>query len=216
MSEQLQQVPVWGGWYRFSHLAISVATLVLMATGWLIAESPSLANWASEVHYLSAALLIFALMLRLFLGFWGQAPERFSALIPNAKEIPAIKASLLFYLSLGKAPLPRWHSQNPLWKPLYLLLYALLTLAALSGTLMPQMDVLLGWYLPNLHRGLADVIFWLVLLHPLAVILQDWRGQTADCSAIINGQRLFRIERPKVEPKVSTASVKLDDLLKKP
>lgn len=216
MSEHLQQVPVWGGWYRFCHLAISLSTLVLIATGWLIAEAPSLANWASDVHYLGAALLLFALLLRLFLGFWGQAAERLSSLIPSEKEIPAIKASLMFYLSLGKSPLPRWHSHNPMWKPLYLLLYGLLALAALSGTLMPQQDLLLGWYLPNLHRGIADWVFWLALLHPLAVVLQDWRGQTADCSAIINGQRLFRIERPSVEPKVSTTSVKLDDLLKKP
>ncbi len=216
MSEQLRQIPIWSGWYRFTHLAIASATLTLIGSGWLIAQAPSVAAAASELHLLAAALLIFGLVLRLALGLFGQPLERWNALLPHTGEIETIKGTLMFYLSLGKAPLPRWHSQNPLWKPLYLLLYVLLLLAAISGGLIPQQDVLLGWYLPHLHRSVADLIFWLALLHPLAIILHDWRGKTADCSAILNGQRLFNIERQDGGPKTSPVRIKLDDLLKKP
>ena len=45
MSEkEYQRVLVWSGWLRLSHWTIGLTTLVLLLTGWLIAESPSLAR----------------------------------------------------------------------------------------------------------------------------------------------------------------------------
>lgn len=216
MSEQIRRVAVWSGWLRFTHGALALATLVLMATGWLIANSPMLAGSAADVHYLAASLLIAVLLLRLLLGLFGKGAERFEHMVPRTTELGSMRASLLFYLTLGKAPLPNWFAHNPLWKPLYLVLFVLLALLALSGWLMPEVPVLGRVYLPRLHVWLSNMVWALVLAHLFSVLLQDTKGQAADVSAMLNGHRYFNVERdtgPK--PKTKPVSIKLDDFGKR-
>ena len=94
MSEQIRRVLVWSGWLRLAHWSMAAATLWLMATGWLVANSPALAAGASEFHYLGAGMLIFALGLRVFLGIFGSGAERFAHMLPQSSELSAIRASL--------------------------------------------------------------------------------------------------------------------------
>ena len=120
---------------------------------------------------------------------------------------------LLFYFRLGRAPLPRWYAHNPLWKPVYLVIFLLLIIFTISGALMPDNDVIMGWYLPSLHRSLAVLMFWLNFLHPLSVILHDYRGNTTDTSAIINGFRHFLVEKKSVgDMEFKKPSVRLDEI----
>lgn len=213
MAEQIRRVAVWSGWVRLAHWSLAAATLVLLATGWLIDHAPTLAEDAAEVHYLGAGILVFALALRLFLGLFGNGAERFVHLLPRRSELAAMRASLLFYLSIGKAPLPHWYAHNPMWKPFYLVWFLLLALSALSGWLMPDMPMLGRLYLPHLHAWLADVVFVVTLAHLFSVVLQDLKGRSADTSAMINGQRYFSIEREGlVRPEPPQVSIRLDDL----
>jgi Ni/Fe-hydrogenase 1 B-type cytochrome subunit len=189
------------------------ATLALLATGWLIGNSPAVAEAAADYHYLAAAPLLFALVLRLVIGFFGQASDRFEHMLPGDSDLSGIRASLLFYLSFGKAPLPNWFAHNPLWKPFYLLLFVALALSALTGWLMPGRPLLGPFYLPSVHEWLADAIAVFLLLHLLSVILQDWRGQSADVSAMINGNRYFSIDRDGlVRPEVQQVSIHVNDI----
>jgi Ni/Fe-hydrogenase 1 B-type cytochrome subunit len=213
MSEQIRRVLVWSGWLRLVHGALSLSTLVLLATGWLIAGSPRLAAEASFVHYLAASVLLAALVLRFFLGVAGKGAERFEHLLPRRSELAAIRASLLFYLSLGRAPLPNWFAHNPLWKPLYLVLYLLLAMSALSGWIMPEIQLVGRLYVPGVHAWLADPIAGLVIAHLLCVVLQDFRGRSADISAMLSGYRFFVFERGGADRSgVKQVSVSLDDL----
>ena len=213
MSEQIRRVAVWSGWLRLAHWSMASATVWLMATGWLVANSPAMAASASELHYLGAGILVFALGLRLFLGLFGSGAERFGHMLPQASELPAIRASLLFYLSFGKSRLPNWFAHNPLWKLLYLALFLLLGLLALSGWLMPDRPLIWRFYLPHVHTTLATLVGIVVVAHLYCVILQDLKGAAADTSAIINGQRYFSVEHDGlVKPDLPQVSVSLIDL----
>ncbi len=190
-----KRVLVWSGWLRFSHGSVGLATLVLLLTGWLLAESPSLAPTALDLHYYAAAFLVFGLLIRFALMLLGQQHERLVGLLPRAADFNGYGETLRFYFSLGKTPAPRSYAHNPLWKPVYLLIYLVLIIQLASGTLMPERDLLSGFYLPSVHAFWADVLLWISILHIAAVSLQDARGKTADVSAMLNGYRLFFIER---------------------
>ena len=104
MNEQIRRVAVWSGWLRLSHAALATATLVLLATGWLIAGSPVLAALAADIHFIAASVLIAALLLRVVLGVTGKGPEGFEQMLPRRADLEGMRASLLFYLSLGRLP----------------------------------------------------------------------------------------------------------------
>lgn len=216
MAEQIRRVAVWSGRLRLAHWLMGIATLVLIATGWLIEASPSLAQGAVDVHYLAASALLVGLLLRAWLGFFGRGAERFEHLLLADGEVRAVRESLVFYLSLGKAPLPSWFAHNPLWKPLYLLWFLVLVLAALSGWLMPDLPLIGRIYLPTVHGWLANTTAMIVLLHVFSVVLQDLRGHAADTSAMINGDRYFTIDRDSlVKPEVPEVSIRPDDIGKR-
>lgn len=211
--ERLQRVRVWSGWLRLSHALIGLSTLALLVTGWLLDAAPSLREGARDIHYLLAAVLVFGLALRLLLMFRGSPVERIDQLAPGDDEWSAVKETARFYLSLGKTPLPRWYAHNPLWKSLYLLLYVLLLVLVLSGWLRDGHPLLLGIYLPDVHALFATVVACWSVLHVLAVILHDYRGDAADTSSIINGHRLFLIEKPGLDPvELQETAVRLDQI----
>lgn len=213
MTEQIRRVAVWSGRLRLIHGILAGSTLVLLASGWLIAHAPGLAASALEIHYLGAGALVFALALRLLVGVAGQGAERFALMLPRLSEAAAIRESLWFYLSLGRARLPNWYAHNPLWKPLYLLLLLVLILAVASGWLMPDLPLLGRLYLPGLHRWLADLVAILTLAHLFSVVLQDVKGRNADISAMLSGNRYFDTGRTNlVRPEVPQVSIRLEDL----
>ncbi|RMG55373.1 MAG: cytochrome b/b6 domain-containing protein [Gammaproteobacteria bacterium] len=199
-TETLRRVQVWGGWLRLAHALLALSTLVLIGTGWLVAETPSVAEVASDIHYYAASLLVVGLLLRGWLLFFGSEGERIDQLVPGPGEGRRIREMLLFYLSLGRARLPHWYSHNPLWKPLYLLLLLILLVMVISGGFMQSHPLVWKLYLPTVHAFWASVVGWLVLLHVVAVVWHDYKGGQADVSAIINGWRIFPVDRSELPP----------------
>ena len=190
----VKRVLVWSGWLRTSHACIGLAVLVLLFTGWLIAESPSLAESALELHYLASAFLIFGLVVRVVLMFAGMEHERLPGLFPASSELYAMARTFRFYISLGKSPMPGWYAQNPFWKPFYLVIYLALIVLAVTGALMPGVSLMLGFYLPSVHMFWAQLVFWFTVLHITSVVMHDYRNGTTDISAMVNGYRLFLID----------------------
>lgn len=193
----VKRVLVWSGWFRISHASIGLAVIVQLFTGWLIAESPSLAESALEIHYLVSAVLAFGLIVRLVLLFAGRQHERLPALFPASSELAAMTATLRCYASFCRASLPGWYAQNPFWKPLYLLIYLALVIMAITGALMPETSIALGFYIPSVHTFWAQVLLWLAALHILSVIVHDYKKKTADISAMVNGYRVFIADNSK-------------------
>ncbi len=186
-----KRVLIWSGWLRVGHACIGLSVFVLLLSGWLIASSPSLQPGALDLHYLAAAVLVFGLIVRAVLLFTGQAQERWSALIPAGGEAGAVARTLWFYLTLGKAPLPGWYAHNPLWKPVYLAIYFALIILAASGAAMPDVDIVIGFYLPSVHAFWAQFVLWFTVMHIASALMHDYKKQTSDISAMVNGCRVF-------------------------
>ena len=217
MSE-IRRVLVWSGWARLSHACVGLSVLLLLLTGWLIAESPSLLDLALDLHYLGSALLLFGLVVRAVMLIVGKEHERFSALLPTGTDLAAILATLRCYMSLGRLPLPRWYAHNPLWKPFYVLIYLVLAMLVASGAAMPDHSVVLGFYLPSVHAFWAQAVFWFTLLHILSTVVHDYRNQTADVSAMINGYRIFLIDSKQASKAVDSThpSISIESIRKDP
>jgi Ni/Fe-hydrogenase 1 B-type cytochrome subunit len=196
MNNEIKRVEVWSGWLRLSHLLIGLSTLLLLATGKLIQNSPMLATNAVDIHYYTAGFMAIGLLMRIVLMFVGQANEKIGNLIPKANELRVIGETIRFYALLGKAPLPRWYAQNPLWKPIYLAVYLILFLQIATGLLMPKDLLFMGFYPPPIHLFWADLLLAFTLLHIICVIWHDYKRGGNDVSAIINGVKTFTIDRP--------------------
>jgi Ni/Fe-hydrogenase 1 B-type cytochrome subunit len=195
----VKRVLVWSGWLRVSHASIGLSVLAQLLTGWLIAESPSVAGTALDIHYLASAVLIFGLVIRLALMFAGKPHERLPALFPASFELAAMASTLRCYLSFFRASLPGWYAHNPLWKPFYLLMYLVLVIMVITGVMIPETSIALGFYLPSVHTFWAHVLLWLSALHVVSVIVHDYRKQTTDISAMVNGYRLFLSDSNRVD-----------------
>jgi len=205
--ETLREAAVWSGALRLTHWLTTAAVLVLLGSGWLLHEMPG-AFTALDLHLATGYALAAVLALRLYLLLFGHGAEHWRDLLPLRGRAAA--ATLWFYLSLGRRPLPAWYAHNPFWAPLYLMLWLLLGAATASGVALRHLPGAAAWA-EGCHGPLAAAIGLWTLLHVAAVALHDWRGGTADVSAMLSGRRLFRLRRPEGVP----LEVPVRDLLRR-
>jgi len=210
----IQRILVWSSWLRLAHWLMAIAVLLLAATGWLIEMTPSVASTASDYHYILATLLIGGLMLRVALLFFDKGTGHWQKLLPEAKERPAYKQMFLFYLSFGKMSLPKWYAHNPIWKLVYFLIFIVLFLQILTGMNRDAHPIVLGLYLPGVHEFLASIILGFTVLHIVAVVLHDLKGTTSDVSAMINGHKIFVVQKHESPENPVVHPVSLDQLKK--
>lgn len=213
--ERIQRVRVWSAGLRLAHWLIGLPVLVLLATGWLTGVAPSLAAAASDVHGVAGFALTLGLALRLYLLLAGSGAAHWRALVPAPGDLGKAGMMLRFYLSLGRTPLPRWYSHNPLWVPLYALILLILVAQSATGLLMEHRPLLAGFYLPAVHAFLAPVILAFSALHIVAVVLHDARGTSSDVSAMINGHRIFVIEKPQTPAQAGIQSIPIERIGKR-
>ncbi len=200
MNETIRRVLVWPAQLRLAHGLIALSTLALIATGLLIEYTPSVADAASHVHGMMAALLTAGLMLRIWVLFTDKTSGQWRALTLQRSQIQAMLEMLKFYVSFGRSRLPAWHAHNPFWIPFYAIVLLLLALMVLSGYLMPSHPLAFSLiYLPSLHRGVATLILIFTAAHFVASILHDLRGEGSDISGVINGYRIFILRQEKPE-----------------
>lgn len=199
---------------RLAHWLIALSVIVLMATGWLVKMTPSVAESASEYHELASIGLTLGLILRLWLLFFGPAPAHWKTLIPKRADVQKMGMMLRFYMTGGKALLPKWYAHNPLWAPVYLIILAILVLQALTGLLMEAHPLMWGFYLPSVHDFWAPVILVFTIAHVIAVVLHDVKGTAADVSAMINGHRVFIVEEADSQHTQNIQTVSLDQIKK--
>jgi len=211
----VNRVLVWSRWLRLSHWLLALSAMGLLVTGWLMGADPLLAVTARDYHDMLGALLLPALALRLYILFFGKGSERLEDCEPDRHRMRQALGVLKFYLSLGRHPLPKWFSHNPLWGPIYLVLFFFLLIACISGLLLLKGVSFLG---PVSNLDLHDlayyVIGWFVLLHLPAVFSHDLGNQGSDNSGMINGYRTFRIEDPNAPSGMDIKTVSLSDLMK--
>ena len=211
MPVEIKRLPVWSGWLRLSHWIMACAILVLMFTGWLHHRVPELASWILDAHYYASALLLTAFMIRIYLLFFGRGSDLFESCSVDRHKFKQALAVLRSYLTLGKVPLPKWYAHNPLWGPVYLLLFVLIAVQIISGLLLMNHITLIGdTSVRGLHLFGFQLVLGFSLLHILAVFIHDLKGTGSDVSAMISGQRIFVVESQPTQP--SASSVSLDEL----
>jgi Ni/Fe-hydrogenase 1 B-type cytochrome subunit len=196
---------------------LGLSTIGLLVSGWLMNNTHLMAQSAAEIHFMLSALLLPALLLRLYLLLFGNGSDHLSSCEPDLHRLSQAWLVLKFYLTLGKAPLPKWYSHNPLWGPLYLVLFFFLLLSAISGLLLLKELSMIGTLsMRDLHHLCYLVIGVFTLLHIPAVFSHDLAGKGSDISGMINGHRIFEIENLGQSDKTGadTHSVALQDLLK--
>ena len=189
-------VLVWSRWLRLAHWTLAISTLGLIATGWLMSEATLPDETAGDLHYLLGGVLIPALLLRLYLLFFGKGTDHLSDCEPNRHRLIQAWHVIRFYLTLGKAPLPKWYSHNPLWGPIYIVLFFVLALITLSGLMLLNDGYFFGSISTlGLHRLCYLFILIFTLLHLPAVFSHDLSSKRCDNSAMVNGFRVFETGR---------------------
>ncbi len=211
----IQRKIVWSGWMRIAHAAIALTTSALVLTAWLLQHTTGVNKAALDYHYIAGAVLAMGLILRAILLFLDTRAGHWRHLVPSRRHLRAYKEMLRFYFSFAHWPLPKWFAHNPLWVPLYILMFLALTFLVLTGYLMTSQPIIAGFYLPEVHNLWASIITILVIFHIVTVIFHDMKGSGSDISAMINGHRVFIIEHPEHPVIHQPASVAIDEILKK-
>jgi Ni/Fe-hydrogenase 1 B-type cytochrome subunit len=212
MSKQIiHRTLVWSGKLRATHWILSFSTLVLILTGWLIPIAPSITHLNSDWHNLAAAIFIAVLLFRLWMLFSDRRSAGISALMPGKQALPAMGQMLRFYITLGKAPLPSWYAHNPLWAPVYLFAILIMLLLITSGLAMEKYPLIFNIYLPDLHITLAGILSTFVVIHILTVFMHDAKGTSSDISAMVNGYRIFVIQKEDKQSAGGVHKISLDD-----
>ncbi len=190
----LQRKLIWPGWLRLAHWGMALSVLVLLATSWLLEWSPSVAKAASDYHVIAGAFLMLSLLLRLWLLITDKTVAGWQALVPSRKSLDAMMKTARFYISLGNMPLPGWYAHNPLWVPVYGMVLVVLFIMALSGFFMPSHPVMMGFYLPTIHKSMATLVWIFTFAHIIAVVMHDAKAKHSDVSGMINGYRIFELK----------------------
>jgi len=195
---EIRRQLVWSKALRWCHWGMTLAVLMLILTGWLISWAPERAADLDEIHYVAAAILIAVLIIRFWLLVFSQGNDLLKSLLPNHHQLQQAWEVLRAYLSLGKIPLPKWYAHNPFWAPLYLFLFAVMSVQIASGLLLLDQITLLGdLSLRQLHVLGFQIITVFALLHILASFFHEAKGSGSDISAMINGHRIFIIDPPQ-------------------
>lgn len=207
-AQTVQLVAVWSRGVRLAHWLITVGVLGLLSTGYLLYRFPGEQAYL-DYHYLLGYLLLGGLGIRVYLLLFGRAEAHWRTLMPGAGSGTAALSMLRFYLSLGRFPLPRWYAHNPLWGPIYLLVFGILIAQLVTGlgvgeSWLPE-EPALSW-----HTVGAQVVLGFTILHVVAVVLHDLYGTGSDCSAMINGRRTFA--RPPLVGGIEALDVRLQEL----
>lgn len=200
----IQRVRVWSTPLRLVHWLTVLCVLALLASGWVGGERLAEPGRWRDLHFTSGYLLAVALAIRVGLLLRGRTPtDRWRDLWPAGRQQwLGVRDMLLFYATLGRATLPGYYGHNPLWGPVYAVLFVLMALGTGTGVLLSGYDApgllaltaipgWLGWTRPEWHAGVAMAIAVVATAHIVAVFAHDARGTASEISAMVNGHKIF-------------------------
>ncbi len=224
--ENIRYVLVWSGWLRLSHWLITAGVLFQITSAWAIGhDSADYAFW-QDWHIISGQIILMALALRVALLFFPGS-SNWRTLLPEKSQLQAMIQMIKFYLSLTRFPLPNWHAHNPLWLPLYLLIFFVLAACSITGLLYDSPKIIFGFPVVELHSASASVIIIFTLFHIVTVFLHDLKGKGAFISAMVNGYRYFHFTsqnnennslgmKQKMQAEKQSVSISVDSIKKRP
>ena len=224
MTVEYREQFVWPLAVRLIHWLLAIAITVLLLTGWLLGSGLLLNEQLYQLlrvnlHIPAGKVAGVALGARMLLLAFDPGVAGWRALLRYAKDLPATGEMLKFYLSFGRRDVPHYFAHDPLWSlvyPVWLLVIGLQVLSGMALVFDPlrsfaglSVDTWARW-----HELLAATIFWFVLVHVLSVLLREVRGKGYDISAMVQGHRIFKVDRgdgPGGRPAITVA---VNDILK--
>jgi Ni/Fe-hydrogenase 1 B-type cytochrome subunit len=221
MNETIHRVLVWPAAVRLLHILMASSVLILCVTGALLYSGLVLNDilyWhLLDVWHLPAGhVLAGSLVARLVMLVLRSDVAGWRALVPESLE--GVVGTAIFYLSMARMNLPGYYAHNPLWKPVYLVMFILLLLQVSSGLMLEFSFVRSVFRTDSYealqqHQALFLPLLVIVVLHIITSILHDWKSGTSDISAMVNGHKHFTVEgEQKVDIGKNTVSVSLDSL----
>jgi Ni/Fe-hydrogenase 1 B-type cytochrome subunit len=208
--EERVAVRVWQLPVRILHWLLVADIVVLSMTG-LYIGTPALAlgagpslimAWMRAIHIGSGFALIAIVVARVIFAFTGNAYARWDQFVPVRKAQRAqIVPSLRFYLFRTREA-PPVIGHNPLAGATYTVVFAMLTVEAVTGLALHSLskpggweDTLTGWVFAVLPAGLVrlvhHLITWLiwgfVVHHVYSAVLMDHVERSGVISSIVSG-----------------------------
>jgi len=198
--ENIRYVLVWSGWLRLSHWLIAAGILFQITSAWAIGHDNADYTFWLDWHLISGQIILMALALRAVLLFFPGS-SNWRAFLPEKSQLQAMVQMIKFYLSLTRFPLPNWYAHNPLWLPIYPVIFFILAGCSITGLLHDSPKIIFGFSMVKLHSALANVIIIFSIFHITTVFLHDLKGKGAFISAMINGHRYFHFTTQNNENK---------------
>ncbi|WP_456434203.1 Ni/Fe-hydrogenase, b-type cytochrome subunit [Thermosulfuriphilus sp.] len=204
-----RRVFVWSGALRIFHWAFALSTLVLILTGLYIHYPPVTTKWAEfkpqylmatlrYYHFTAAYFFMAALIIRIYLLFFGNRYERFTDFLPiNRRNIKSLGQSLRFYLYLTDEH--EWRmGHTVLAGTIYFLLFICAIVMTLSGLylLYPETAWInnLGVLIfgsPQEARLIHYLLHWgfifFVVVHLYIAVWNDFKAPEAIISGAVSG-----------------------------
>ncbi len=188
--ENIRYVLVWSGWLRLSHWLIAAGILFQITSAWAIGHDNADYTFWQDWHLITGQIILMALALRVVLLFFPGS-SNWRAFIPEKSQLQAMVQMIKFYLSLTRFPLPNWYAHNPLWLPLYLVIFFILAACSITGLLHDSPKIILNYPMVKLHSVLANMIIIFSIFNIATFFLHDLKVKGAFISAMINGHRYF-------------------------
>ena len=187
---------IWPVSIRLTHGLIALSVLGLLITGTALQYLPQWYDAARDYHSILGYCLTLAVVYRLLLFFIAKNnAANWRQFRPGSLAKSNFIAMLRFYVTFGRTPLPNWYAHNPFWLPLYLLVFLALILLIGSGFFILNNIQFTTFDIVALHHHISRFVFWFTIFHFIAVIAHDIKGTGSDISAILNGFRIFIIDK---------------------
>lgn len=227
---RFRRVYVWELPVRIFHWVNAFAVTILAITGFIIANPPALLSSAEAsdiywfgtvrfIHFATAYLFLFVMVLRVYWAFIGNKFSRWNAFWPFSKKM------YYNFLHVTKVDIFLGHEKHPDIKDLsvghnsvaglsYAILFFIAIVQIFTGFGLYASNA--GWWLPKLFswvvpffggdfivRTIHHVSTWVfilfVLIHVYLVFYHDWLEGRGEVSSMFGGYKFVSEERLKKE-----------------
>ena len=223
MPAELREQLVWPLALRIVHWTLALTVVLLLTTGWLIGsglvpDEQLYQFLRRDLHVPAGQIAALAVIGRILLLFLDRGAAGWRALVPRRSSTPAVAEMFRFYLSWGRRRPPAYFGHDPFWALVYPAFLLLIVVQVAGGLALEidglrQISGLSANALSVWHQAGAGLLFWVVVLHVLSVLLREVRTKSWDISAMIQGYRVFRVERQGESGRQSQASVSVAEII---
>lgn len=212
---------LWRWPLRLTHWVSAACILVLTVTGFYIgnpyfttwgeASAHYLMGWARFIHFTAAAIIVGAMILRIYWLFAGGRYASWRALLPvRGKDWANLVKTVKYYFMIRQEEAPHYLGHHPLQQLSYTAIYALVIVHVVTGFAMYGMSnpggiiyTMFAWVGPLFggiqnarfwHHILTWVLVWFIPLHVYLAFRADVVDREGEMSSIFSGGRFVRTD----------------------